>query len=113
MWRGLLRHDARDVERGLGIEVAHTNTMIDPTITAMNVSEIYDPDTGDMKPMRSVDDALDVLDQARRITELSDHEGRRRSLLLFERTRIAALSLSSNWILSTRATRLFLLMSIT
>ena len=59
--KGLLRHDARDVEKQNGTEVAHSNTNIDARFTAMNTTLVNDG-AGNMVPMRRVQDALDFLD---------------------------------------------------
>lgn len=58
---GLLRHDARDVDRENGREIAHSNQMIKPDFTSRNVSFVNDG-TGRLVPMTDVQQAVDFLD---------------------------------------------------
>lgn len=72
---GLLRHDARDVDRQNGREVSHSNTFIDPQHTARNVTLVNDG-TGKLVPMTRVEEAIDFLekkiDSARNVRQVKD-----------------------------------------
>lgn len=59
---GLLRHDARDVDRQNGVEVAHSNALIDSSLTAMNESWVNDG-AGRLVPMKKVEQAVAFLDR--------------------------------------------------
>lgn len=58
---GLLRHDARDVDKQNGQEVAHSNSQIRPAYTELNVSLVNDG-AGNLVPMKRVEEAIAFLD---------------------------------------------------